>query len=283
MNSLNTTPMQKNYKKVAVLGSGGMLGYMVADLLGYHPEIEVVRVTRDTLNAWDATPKKIEKAIGDAGWVVNCMGIIKPRISTDAEEAIRVNSLFPHTLAKVPGIKIIQIATDCAFDPDIYGRSKILGEVIADNFCNIRCSIIGPGNKNSLFDWVLSQEKEVTGFTSHFWNGVTTLAFAKLCYGIIKDNGDVSVYDQCNFIPKDVLSKYELLELILEHFKPELKLLLKASPVVVDKSLSVSPDDDHFWSGSRTELLWNLAGYSEAPSINGLLVELKIYLEKGII
>lgn len=261
-------------RKVAVLGAKGMLGRMVYKILSNDKNIEAVPFSRDQeehayVNALLDGAYEL-KGLSAFDWVINCIGVIKPYIKNNVEEAIRVNSLFPHELAKIPNIKIIQIATDCWEDQDVYGRSKALGEVSSPNFTNIRCSIIGPGNKDSLFDWFLSQKGSVKGYTSHFWNGVTTLAFAKLCRGIVLENAEDNRYNGINFIPADYVSKYELLALIKRIYVLPVSLKVKSSPEVVYKVLPWLPYGDQ-------KEIWGLAGYEEVPTIENLLFEMRGY------
>src|SRR5205807_571074 len=98
-----------------------------------------------------AQPQSIADAIDDwrANVVVNCIGIIKQtEAANDPVESIATNALFPHQLARLTAarkIKLIHVSTDCVFsgtkgnyteddppDPvDLYGRTKLLGEVSA--------------------------------------------------------------------------------------------------------------------------------------------------------
>jgi dTDP-4-dehydrorhamnose reductase len=78
-------------------------------------------------------------------------------------------------------------------DPhDAYGLSKLLGESIAElGRCQIiRTSIIGPELGDSgkgLMAWFLKQTGPVNGFTNHWWNGITTLEWAKIAEEILTE------------------------------------------------------------------------------------------------
>ena len=79
--------------------------------------------------------------------VINCIGLVKQlKESNDPFSNISINALFPHRLARFCKLiepKLIHISTDCVFSgsrgmysekdypdaQDIYGRSKLLGEV----------------------------------------------------------------------------------------------------------------------------------------------------------
>jgi dTDP-4-dehydrorhamnose reductase len=209
--------------KVLILGSTGMLGSMVSDYLSAK-DLDITKPLRGDL----------EKTNFDRyDYIINCIGIIKQKLN-DTKDAIVVNSIFPYTISEVaPEAKIIQIATDCVYSGkdvgyykendehnaiDVYGKTKSLGEVDARNFYNIRTSIIGPDKSNvSLLEWFLSRKGIVKGYCRHYWNGVTTLHFAKLCYAII-DN-DRKLPNLLHFVPKDIVSKYELLKIFADKFK----------------------------------------------------------------
>ena len=187
---------------VAVLGSSGMLGSMVTDVLSREPGLHVAGTTRREeplvmlrerlpsvrwrpLDAERASQDDLRAALGDAQWAVNAIGIIKPFIHDDnaaeVERATRVNALFPHMLAteaERTGCRVIQIATDCVWsgrkgcyaegDPhdctDVYGKTKSVGEVYSSSMVHLRCSIIGPEPTAgfSLLHWFLKQPNGAT-------------------------------------------------------------------------------------------------------------------------
>ncbi len=114
----------------------------------------------------------------DATAVVNAIGIIKQLDAARAAiPSIRVNALFPHELATActsRDARLIHISTDCVFSGDrgvytedsipdardLYGRSKLLGEVTdAPNAITLRTSIVGRELQRALglFEWFLSQ------------------------------------------------------------------------------------------------------------------------------
>ena len=233
--------------RVAVLGASGMLGSMtvsvLSEALGADSIVTTSRsepdhprgITWQPLDILSATEADLESTLEGCGWVVNAIGRIKPTIDESSAESVRqailVNALFPHQLARLAesaGMGVIQIATDCVYsgtrrfpyseerpqDPeDVYGRTKSLGEVRSDAFTHLRCSIIGPeaGAGRSLLAWFLSNpaNAELRGFTNHRWNGITTLAFARVCLGIIDNGGPTPAMH--HLIPNGEVTKHELL------------------------------------------------------------------------
>jgi dTDP-4-dehydrorhamnose reductase len=221
---------------------------------------------------------------------VNNIGVIKSNItdgdSTSEINAIKVNSLFPHELAEAAsqrGIHVIQIATDCVYSGqlgqynesskhdawDVYGKTKSLGEVNAPNMTLLRCSVIGreQGRSSNLIEWVLSQPEnaQLSGYTNHLWNGLSTLAFSQICAGIIKNkNFEPDVH---HVVPTEVVSKQQLVEGIARAFgREDISVSPVETPVTVDRTLST--EDKNY-----NTTLWNQAGYSEIPSVTQLLKE----------
>ncbi|MFA5360558.1 MAG: sugar nucleotide-binding protein [Candidatus Paceibacterota bacterium] len=173
---------------------------------------------------------KLEKLFSDIGKIdkiINCAGIINVYAAKDAAFTFFLNGAFPHLLSEHYKDKLIQITTDCAFNGiegypydenspktpvDIYGLSKILGEP-KDKSLVLRTSIIGSeiAGHVSLLDWFRQQEgKTIKGFANHFWNGITTKQFGKICNEIISNP---EKYPQTGLyhIFSNSVSKYEML------------------------------------------------------------------------
>ena len=176
--------------RILVLGADGMLGHaLVRGLQEQHAVVGSVRrkpsdtVVRalgncEILVGFEALhPDELAQLLAEARAevVVNCIGLVKQRSeSSEAERSIRVNSLFPHVLSQAcaaTGRRLIQISTDCVFsgrkggyttqdvpDPlDLYGRSKLLGEVQQEGVLTLRTSMIGLELRtgHSLIEWFL--------------------------------------------------------------------------------------------------------------------------------
>jgi dTDP-4-dehydrorhamnose reductase len=296
-------------KKVLILGGSGMLGSMVTNIFSETEFEITSTVRSQELNEkskaiianvnwiyfntreFALNPDKYD-FIGKFDWIINCIGITKPYCKDDnpeqIENAVVINSLFPNQLAKTfPSVKILQIATDCVYsgkegnyietskqEPyDVYGKTKSLGESKYTNMYNIRCSIIGPefDRKAFLIEWLLNQPKggEVNGFTNHDWNGVSTLHFAKICLGIIKN--DFTPKNLQHIIPGDIVNKHQLLSIIAKHYN---RADIKVNPFVaqekIDRTLSTN-DADH------NKKIWRLAGYNEVPLLDAMMKELADY------
>lgn len=275
---------------VIVLGQTGMLGgQLMRTLAG--AGLETTGTTRDTLNAETASIDDIAKLLEGHAWCFNAIGLIKPYIKDnnpdDIERAIAINSVFPGNLvqaAQKAGCRVVQIATDCVWDGakgayletdahnarDMYGKSKSMGEQEARGFYNIRCSIIGRESQGylSLLEWFLRQPQRTTlrGFTNHFWNGVTTLHFAKLCAGIATNNPVVA--GSSHFIPADTISKHDLLHVFAKEFnRTDITIEPFEAPEAVDRTLATANPE-------RNATMWQWAGYDAPPTIAQMVREL---------
>lgn len=251
-------------KKILVLGIKGMLGSMVYSYLKMNATLGIGGAFRGSANGYffakdnnlfefDARKDVRQQmkdifAIFQPDYIINCIGIIKPHCPdndmTGVYNAILVNSAFPHQLSNAirdlsSESRIIQIATDCVYSGksgmydegakhdalDVYGKTKSLGEVIAENLLNIRCSIIGPElqGKFSLIEWFLSNPpgSVLKGFSHHKWNGVTTLQYAQLCEKLIVHEGfDAwrNLNSVVHYITNETVNKFTLLSILTKAF-----------------------------------------------------------------
>ena len=260
-----------------------------ADLLQFAPNASL-----QELDAESANVKDLAGVLHGAVAAINCIGVIKPYIkdtdATQVERAIRVNSLFPHTLASVAQaerVRVLQIATDCVYSGtqggyveasqhdalDIYGKSKSMGEVHSPFVHHLRCSIIGPELRAhvSLLDWFLGQKQgaQVKGFLNHDWNGVTTLHFGKLCYGIIKNR--IELPHLQHLVPAGAIHKAQLLRVFAEAYRrSDIEIQPINAPTVIDRTLNTT---DHLLN----EKIWRAAGYGVPPTVEQMVKETAEY------
>jgi len=248
-------------KKVLILGCTGMLGNAVAKhFLSDGTHYAVTTTYRNPNIAFgepsvyfDALKTPLDSLPTGFDYVINCIGVIKPFMAGNTENAIRINSLFPWELARWCGandMNLLHITTDCVYsgqkgkylesDPhdalDDYGKSKSLGECASEAMV-LRTSIIGEEiHKNaSLIAWAKSQKgKAIGGFSTHLWNGVTTNWYAKVCDKIIQSGW----YDKGLFhvFAADDVSKLEMMRLFNTKFDLGLTIEEK-TPAPVDRTL----------------------------------------------
>lgn len=207
--------------RVLVLGGTGMLGSKVYEVLSKRFVTVATSRTADHqfihLDAMDfGNVLSVLKHV-DPDVVVNCIGVLKDE--TDPITSITVNALFPHQLAKFCK-RLIHISTDCVFsgkmgyyteddipDPeDLYGRTKLLGEVQQDNCLTLRTSFIG--REGGLLKWFMDGKYARSGYTNALFSGLTTLALARLIGYLIEHHP--SMYGLFH-VSGDPISKYDLL------------------------------------------------------------------------
>lgn len=279
--------------KVIILGSDGMVGAEVLGTLKVMG-LEVLGTSRRNtdsskifFNAVNANLNETFKKYGAELIFINCIGLIRHKIEPNNKDlAWELNSAYPKRLAqycKDAHHKLINICTDCVYsgksgnysenskpDPvDLYGLSKSDGESRNESVLNIRTSIVGPEKNTALelFSWVLNQAKnqKLLGYVNHNWNGITSLALAKLLGSVILNNQFVS--GNIHIIPANKLNKYQLITKIAQ-FAGRSDLIIEphSTNISVDRTLSTVDSD-------RNKTFWHLAGYSKIPKIEELLLE----------
>jgi len=200
--------------RLLILGGGGMLGHRLwlaarersdawvtlrgtlSEQPGQHlfdPDRSIERV-----DALDPDRLCHAFAVARPDVVVNCIGVVKQlRSAHEPLVAIPINALLPHRLAALcaaTGARLVQVSTDCVFsgkrgryteadspDPvDLYGRTKLLGEVVGPPHVTFRTSMVGRelGRAMGLFEWFLSQRQSVIGYRRAVFSGLTTRALA---------------------------------------------------------------------------------------------------------
>ena len=128
------------------------------------------------------------------------------------------------------------VESDIPDAKDIYGRSKLLGELHSLNTLTLRTSIIGHElqSKYSLLNWFLDQKKYVNGYKNAIFSGLTTLEIAKIIHKFIIPNRNLNgVYH----LSGNSISKYDLLNLIKNVYKKEIKIIINKK-VKINRSLN---------------------------------------------
>jgi dTDP-4-dehydrorhamnose reductase len=241
--------------KVFVLGHRGMLGHVVAR---YFSEQGMEVLTTDLRYAGlrgDPLIDAVRKS--GAEWVINAIGKLDAK-TTPPAEMLLVNAQLPAHIKSFLGEnqRLIHASTDGVFSgqtgnyavdterdaTDLYGFSKILGEVVAEQgkAIVIRTSVIGPSikPKTGLMDWFLSQKQTVNGFTNHVWNGVTTLEWAKFAQRVITGKF-VPTGPILHMGSEPPMTKHELLKAISEIWNHRLPITPTKSEKSVNRSLAL--------------------------------------------
>lgn len=258
-------------KKTLILGAAGMLGHVLFDLLSVHEGLDVYATVRSSEGLAQWFPERLMQRVrGDVNAnvfssvesvlnavkpdvVINCIGIIKqlPE-SMDPITSITVNSLFPHQLAaacSVTGARMIHLSTDCVFSgargmyreddrpdaEDLYGRSKLLGEVDYPHCITLRTSIIGHElrSRHGLIEWFLSQKGSVKGFANAVFSGLTTVEMARVIADFVMPQEALSgLYH----LSSDPISKYDLLRQVAGQYGKQIKIE-RYEDLQIDRSL----------------------------------------------
>ena len=270
--------------KVLVLGGSGMLGHKLVQVLGEDHEVWATVRTPEatgpaasildperTIGSVDANdPGSVEAALSRSGAevLVNAIGVIKQLKTARSEvPTIRINALFPHEVADIcaaAGARMIHVSTDCVFSgsrggyteedlpdaTDLYGRSKLLGEVTGTGALTLRTSIVGREltGADGLFEWFLSERGgTVRGFSKAIFSGLTTAALARVIDEVIVRHPDL---EGLWHVSADPIDKYELLAGLRSVLEADIEITPDES-LVIDRSL----DSDRFreWTGWRPE------------------------------
>ena len=241
--------------KILILGADGMLGHKLFQLLGMdYPETFGTISGKSSIYPYSGisffhTDKVIpEVNMLDFGQIEHIINQLNPdyiinclRVATHGDETapplqtITVNSLLPHQLAEVAkknGARMIHFSSDCVFngkqgmyteeDPPnathIYGQTRLLGEVFADNVLVLRGSVIGREliQHSSLLDWFLRQQgSEINGFTHAIYSGLSSVETVRVVQMIISIKPSLTgLYH----IASKPINKYNLLKLAQKNF-----------------------------------------------------------------
>lgn len=181
--------------------------------------------------------------------VINCVGLIKQLAdANDPLQAIPINSLLPHRLARlcdIAGARLIHVSTDCVFSgskgnylesdasdaKDLYGRSKFLGEVDYPHCITLRTSIIGHelNSAKSLVGWFLAQQGTVKGYTKAIFSGLPTIELAHVIRDVVLPQPALhGLYH----VAAEPINKFDLLTLVAQAYGKQIE-------IVADEQLSI--------------------------------------------
>ena len=233
--------------KILVLGASGMLGNAMLRVMSGQEAWSVFGTVRGADPALHAAapsavlipgihadqPDSLLAAFAQArpDVVINCVGLVKQLSNAeDPLVAVPINTLLPHRLARmceVAGARLVHVSTDCVFSgkqgsykeldeadaQDVYGRSKLLGEVDYPHAVTLRTSIIGHelGSAHGLIDWFLSQQARVKGYTDAVFSGLPTFELARVVRDFVIPHASLrGVYH----VAAEPISKHDLLQIV---------------------------------------------------------------------
>ena len=257
--------------RVLVLGATGLLGSVVFHVLSEKIEWQVFGTLRTEeskklfdprlylnlvvgINVLDQVDlvKVFEQTKPDV--VINCISLAKPLLSLgDPLDLIPIFALLPHLLAnlcRLAGSRLVHISTDGVFSGtkgqyieddnpdarDVYGLSKLMGEVIVPHAIMLRTSMLGPDlhGANGLLAWFMSQQGACKCFNRSIFSGLPTVVLAKIIRDYVIPKPELfGVYH----LAAEPISKFDLLKLVAEVYKKTIELIPVDQPVC-DRSLN---------------------------------------------
>ena len=259
--------------RIIVLGSTGLIGNTITKFFLNQSKYETFGILRDLekISFFDNRYhknfihidnildfEKFEKILIKLKpkLIINCLGITNKFLKNNfksVEESIKINALFPHRLHEICSkidARLIHLSTDCVFsgrkgfykeddipDPlDIYGRSKLLGELNYSNSLTIRKSVIGHEflSRNGLLEWFLNKKETVEGYKNAIFSGLTVLELAKIIDKYIIPNKRLSGIIH---VAGNPISKYELLYLISNEYQKKINIIPNES-FKIDRTLN---------------------------------------------
>lgn len=258
--------------RILVVGASGMLGHEAIRVLA--PDFEVWGACRNPeslpelgipadrlLGGLDATNPADAYELLDMvqpAVVLNAVGIVKHRAEAKvAIPSIEVNSLWPHVLADAcarADARMVHVSTDCVFSGsrggyveddvpdafDLYGRSKLLGEVTdCENVVTLRTSIIGwqLGEPIGLAAWFAAHRNEpLKGFTKAVFSGLTTRALTETIHDVVLPDASLSGLWH---VSAERIDKYTLLSKLADKLQWDVDLT-PSDEFVIDRSLDSS-------------------------------------------
>lgn len=256
--------------RVLIIGGAGMLGHKLWQVCA--PRVEAWVTVRQEADRYrrfglfdpdrlidrvdvcviDDMVRALDRASPDV--VVNAVGIVKQhQAMADVDRVLAVNAVFAHRLAALcrhREIRLIHISTDCVFSgrgglyteddvpdaEDLYGRSKLLGEVGGAHVLVLRMSMIGRElfTEHGLVEWFLGHHAgPVRGFRGAVFSGLPSVALAGVIVDLIERHRDLGGLFH---VAADPISKYDLLRLLRDAFGVAVEIT-PDDEVRVDRSL----------------------------------------------
>lgn len=259
-------------KRLLVLGANGMLGNAVLRWFTRNPAYEVFGSVRrlEAVHQFQASLPQVRFVEGmnaeslsslrrvfsevQPDVVINCVGVVRQLSGADDPAiAIPINALLPHRLAKLSeayGARLVHISTDCVFSGDrgsyteddlpdavdLYGRSKLMGEVDYPHAVTLRTSIIGHelNTGHGLVGWFLSQRGPVRGFSRAIFSAVPTVELARIIEQHVLPHPELhGTYH----VSAESISKHDLLGLVAREYRRDNEVQPDGE-LVMDRSLN---------------------------------------------
>lgn len=255
--------------KLLVLGATGLIGHAVFQTLYQCKDFKVTGTvrTRDQkkvfdssnqdqlIDGVDATNELVMKEIFERvkpDQVINCIGYTKHQPENSmAYKAL--NSVLPHRLVDLCNqfnSRLIHISTDCVFSgekgnyqesdipdaEDVYGKSKIFGEISNGNSITLRTSTIGHElfTNHGLLNWFLAQHGSCEGYRNAIFSGLPTVVFSEIIRDLVIPDSQLCGLYHVSAAP---INKYDLLTLIAKIYQKKIEIKVN-DDIKIDRSLN---------------------------------------------
>jgi dTDP-4-dehydrorhamnose reductase len=172
--------------------------------------------------------------------VINCIAAGRPA-PVDPMRSIEVYSMLPRRLShlcRLSGSRLVQISSDGVFSgarggyseddlpdaTDIYGISKLLGEITEPHAITLRTSIIGHElqSRGGLLEWFLSQQGQCRCYTRAIFSGFPTIVLADLVRDVVIPRPNLhGVYH----LATQPISKFDLLSMVAARYGKNIELI----------------------------------------------------------
>jgi dTDP-4-dehydrorhamnose reductase len=246
---------------VLILGATGMLGQAMRRVLADAPGLEVIASVRGEggdglIGGIDAESVEDLARLFDEARpevAINCVGLVKQnKTAEDVLAAVPINTLLPHRLARLcraSGARLVHFSTDCVFSgakgnyteedlpdaDDVYGRSKVLGEVAGPGALTLRTSMVGHETRGhlGLLEWFLAEKEPVNGYAKMIFSGLPTDELARIVRDhVIPRPGLEGLYH----VSAARIAKLDLLRLFAAEYGKEIEIV-PDDKVAIDRSL----------------------------------------------
>lgn len=255
-------------QRMLILGGQGMLGHKLwqtADAAGWEAWATVRRIDARLMVPGRAIPltdvsnfDALRTAVDTVrpSLIVNCIGVVKQLPGAkNPIPSLTLNALLPHRaahIAKEAGARFVHISTDCVFSgrkgspylesdatdaEDLYGRSKLLGEVDAPGL-TLRTSIIGRelSGAHGLVEWFLAQRARANGYRRAVFSGLSTLELSRVILDVAERHAGL---EGLYHVATSPIDKFTLLGLLARAYGRDIALSPVDAPVI-DRSLEGS-------------------------------------------
>ena len=244
---------------ILVLGATGLLGSKVFNILNDKKEFNVYVTIRNENIKFLFKPMLRKKLIlcedilnqenlykifniTKPTIVINCISLDQKLYKHKSTlDFIPIYSLLPHrllNLCSLNGARLIHISSDGVFSgdkgqytedekpdaSDIYGLSKILGEINVPHAITLRTSIIGHELHygNGLISWFLSQQDSCICYSNVIFSGFPAVILAHIiCDYVIPNPNLFGIYH----IASTPISKFDLLKLVAKVYEKVIYLI----------------------------------------------------------